>query len=156
MWRLVTARGQEIPIRKLPASLGSDRRGDVVIPHASVKALHARLHEEPDGALRIEAVGDAVLGLGNRRVRSARLRGGERLLLGRVVLEVAAPERAPTGRKQRKQRSRAAPPKPVARSGWLATDLSQLTGTSRAVLVLVLLILGSAMVWGLSWGISKL
>jgi hypothetical protein len=155
MWRLVTARGQEIPIRRLPASLGSDVRGDVVIPHASVKPLHARLDEEPDGALRIEAVGDAVMGLGNRRVRSARLRGGERLVLGRVVVEVAAPDRAAAGRKQRKRRSRAAPSKPAARTGWLATDLSQLTGTTRAVLLLVLLILGSAVVWGLSWGISK-
>jgi hypothetical protein len=84
MWSLRTPRGRSLAVARLPAVVGSAREADVCVPHESVAAEHARLRAGEDGSLVVEAVGDAVVGCGGRRVRIAALQPGDELILGRV------------------------------------------------------------------------
>ncbi len=180
MWRLRTAKGQSIPIRRLPASLGSDRAADVVIPHPSVAGRHARLAAGPDATLLIEAEDGAVVGLGTRRISNGRLKHDDVLVLGRVRLTVEAPQAAvdpvpadlepgpqrpppahgPRPRAARRSgrpaqatttaRRRPAPA-PRPAAGLFSTDLSQLPWTRRLALIAALALVAGGLAWGIAW-----
>jgi len=84
MWRLRTSGGRFLAIASLPATLGSEAGNDLRLRHASVQAHHARFAEAPDGRLAVEALDEAVVGVGGKRVRHATLGDGEELILGRL------------------------------------------------------------------------
>ncbi len=115
MWRLVTAKGKSIVVRRLPAQVGSDRGGDVVLPHASIAPRHARLTQDGPGSLMVEALDEAVVGVGGKRVRRGRLTDGTVLVLGTVRLTVQAPSAANAGGKAPLPDAAAAPTRRPAR-----------------------------------------
>lgn len=89
MWSLVTSRGQRVPLRRLPAVLGSDAdAADVVLPHPSIAPRHARVAEDGE-RLHVEALDGAALEVGGGSVPSADLAHGDELVLGRVRLTLA-------------------------------------------------------------------
>jgi len=90
MWVLMTTRGQQLVIARLPVVLGNGPDADVRVPHESVIAQHARLSEGSVGTLRIEALGDGIVGIGGRRVERSLLRDGDELVLGRVKFTLRA------------------------------------------------------------------
>jgi len=97
MWSLVTSKGQRIPLRKLPAVLGSDKdEADVVLPHPSIEACHVRVDELENGdRLGVTAIDDAFLEVDGRKVGRGLLGPGDELTLGSVTLR-ATSDRAST------------------------------------------------------------
>jgi len=177
MWSLETTRGQRVPIRTLPALVGSERTADLVLPHPSIAAAHARLLPNGGDGLRVDALDGAALLVGGRAVERASLRAGDEFVLGRVRFTLrqdsspdaaraqapAAPAPGPTGpRPARVARSavasggaaRAAAPStgtaraPAPRGTLLRSDFDQLAPLARALLVLLLLLLAALLVYG--------
>ncbi len=170
MWSLETSRGQRVPIRSLPALVGSERTADVVLRHASIAAAHARLLPNGGDGLRVDVLDGAALLVEGRPVERAALRAGDTFVLGRLQFtlrqDVAADEggdedsatRAPSARQAaattlpRSVRS-AAPAggrqRPAATGGGLLrADLGQLAPLALALLVLLLLLLAALLVYG--------
>jgi|GEM_PF-5440286 len=180
MWRLQLKDGREVPLRELPATLGRDAAASVRLRHPSIAPLHARVREDKNGSLVIEAVGEATLLANGRAQRVAVLSDGESLELGQlsftvhrdappaVAAEPAAAEadeltlrpRAPAG-----AASRAAAAAPAhqqrrgrtlqfqrveSRPGLLHADLSQLPAGRRALLLLALLAGAAALAAGIA------
>ncbi len=182
MWSLQLPDGRSLPLHALPATLGRDDSADVRVRHASIAPLHARLRVGPDGRLVVEAIGEALLVVGGRPAKVASLQDGDALVLGQVAIvvrgEAAAPPptaaetaeglllpraRGPAGASA--PRAAAAPAalqartrKPLTarraapRRGLLHADYAQLSGGTRALLLLLLL----ALAGGLAWGITAL
>ncbi|MHC5212080.1 MAG: FHA domain-containing protein [Planctomycetota bacterium] len=133
MWSLRTPKGQSLAVARLPAVVGSARGAGVRVPHASVAAEHARLRAGENGSLLIEAIGDAVVGCGGRRVRRGVLRDGDELILGRLRFTLVRSEAATDAHTAPSARAATAPsarastaPKP--RSAAASPPLTQRTG----------------------------
>lgn len=105
MWRLLTNGGRFLSITGLPATLGSEADNDLRLRHASILPRHARFELAPDGRLAVQALGEAVVGVGGRQVQRGTLGDGEALILGRLRFTVQRAANSP------------ATPSPAARSG---------------------------------------
>jgi hypothetical protein len=179
MWSLRTPKGQSIAVVRLPAVVGSASDADVLVPHDSVAAKHARLAAGDDDGLLVEALGDAVVGCGGRRVTRAVLQDGDELILGRLRFTLvrsdparatrAAPgaSRIPAGATRRP--ATAARTRPAAaellvprdarklptrlapgRRGLLHADLSQYTIGMRLLIAGALLLVCAGLVYAIS------
>jgi hypothetical protein len=180
MWRLLTSGGRFLSIASLPATLGSEAGNDLRLRHASVLPHHVRFSAGADGQLRVEAIGEAAVAIGGRKVQRGILGHGDELILGRLrfTLEragaAAAPERdepAAEGLRQRPARRTGAASggsgskpdgvftlrdktlrftKQPTRRGLLDVDFAQLSGAWKAAIVLGLILFSAALLWGVS------
>lgn len=176
MWTLTTSTGRTIALDHLPVTVGSAADADLTITHPSIEALHVAVSEAEGGqALRVAAIGDAVLGVDGRRVDRGLVTPGARLVIGRVgftverrgsaalepeltVRRAAAPSpeadvprstaRAPQGAGKRGTALRFDDRAP--RRGLLHTDLSQLDALGKLAVVGGILAVVALLAWGVS------
>lgn len=97
MWCLVTSSGQRLPIRSLPAVVGSDQSADIVVAHESIAPHHARLTLSDDGSLFITVLEEALVEVAGWRLGKGVLVHGDELLMGTVTLRVADDSAATAG-----------------------------------------------------------
>ena len=77
---------------KLPCGIGRNGDNDVVIPHGSVSGHHARLDREADGIYLVDLGSTNGLYMEGRKWPRILIDGATRVVLGRVVLDLALSE----------------------------------------------------------------
>ncbi len=65
-----------------PCTLGRDRHCDVVLKHATVSRRHAEIRPEQDGFVLVDAGSQNGTYLGDNRITSTTLAGGDDIIIG--------------------------------------------------------------------------
>jgi len=104
MWCLETRKGRVFVLAHLPAVVGSRAGADVLLRHPSIAPRHARFEQDDEGALHVEALDEAVVGVERRRVRRARVRDGHELVLGKLAFTLVRLEDGPPAAVPRAER----------------------------------------------------